>query len=127
MQCIFEKDNGKRCEAHQMEKSQYCYLHNPEISSEKKKQAQSKGGKSNAMRVNTPLSPVSISEPEDVVLLLEETINLVRAGEIDVKVGNCLGVLSGQLLKAIEVSQIKNRVEVIERVLMERKVSYKKR
>lgn len=119
MKCTFKKDNGKRCNAYQMDQSQYCYLHNPEVSLEQKKQAQSKGGKSNAIRVHTPLNPVSIAEPEDVVLLLEETVNLVRAGEIDVKVGNCLGVLAGQLLKAIEVSQIKNRVEVIERVLME--------
>ena len=52
--------------------------------------------------------------------LLEDTVNRVRSGELDVKIGNCLGVLSGQVIKALEIVSVSNRVEIIERAILER-------
>lgn len=124
MQCSFLKHDKSQCGAHAVSGSNYCFFHNPDIDDSEKRHAQSRGGQNNAIRVQEPLAPVTINEPKDVISLLEETINQVRAGEIDVKVGNCIGVLSGQLIRALEASQIQSRVEVIERAILEKRTSY---
>lgn len=124
MKCNHTKSNGDHCNAHSMENSVYCFFHCPNITEEEKKAVQSRGGKGYALRNTSPLPPVSISEPKDVVSLLEQTINQVRAGEMDVKVGNCIGVLSGHLIKAMEITSLKNRFEIIERAILERRTSY---
>lgn len=121
MKCTFQKPDDEACGSNAMNGQSYCFFHNPDISEAERKAAQSKGGKGNAIAITNPLPAVQISKAGDVVKLLEETINLVRAGEIDVKVGNCVGVLSGHLLKALEVESIATRVEVIERAILERR------
>ncbi len=126
MQCTFLKSDKTQCNAHAMNGSQFCWLHNPDISDEAKKEAQAQGGKASTVAISSPLPPVKLNSPSDVVSLLEDTINRVRSGEIDVRVGNCIGVLSNQILKALEITTIKDRVEVIERAIFERKTSYKK-
>jgi hypothetical protein len=55
MKCIFIKPNGDQCEANAMTQSDYCYLHNPEISQEDKQLAKVKGGKARALVVKTEL------------------------------------------------------------------------
>jgi hypothetical protein len=97
----------------------FCYFHNPDISEEQKKEAQSKGGKGNH-RVQEPMSPLGLKQTKDVVSLLEETINALRAGQLDVKIANGVGYLAGQLVKAIEISELEKRVEGIEKVLKAR-------
>jgi hypothetical protein len=47
----------------------------------------------------------------DVRQLLGETINQVRVGRLDVKVGHTLGFLAGVLLKAIEASELERLTE----------------
>ena len=121
MKCQFIKENGENCDANAMKNSKFCYLHNPEISEEEKKQIQSLGGKNRALIISNPLPPIEIKKSKDVITLLTDTINCVRLGEIDIKTANCLGVLSGHLIKAFEVSDIDKRVEKIEEVILERK------
>lgn len=120
MQCHFMKSNNQPCQAHSIDESKYCYFHNPE-SGEDRKESQARGGKANAITMDNPLPPMLIKEASNVVILLQDTINHVRAGEMDVKIGNCIGVLSGHLLKALEVANIENRVEIIERAILEKK------
>jgi hypothetical protein len=50
----------------------------------------------------------------DVVRLLGETINQVRTGRLGVNVGNCVGVLAGVLLKAIEGGDLEQRLAALE-------------
>jgi hypothetical protein len=52
----------------------------------------------------------------DVRQLLGETINQVRIGRLDVKVGHTLGFLAGVLLKAIEASELERLTEEIEKL-----------
>lgn len=103
--------------------SDYCYFHNPEITDEEKNNSQSKGGKNNLIKIQTPLPIIKIQEANDVLILLEDTINRVRSGELDVKIANCIGVLSGQAIKAIEISKLANKMEIIERAIFERKTT----
>jgi len=124
MQCAFLKQDGEQCEAYSMAGSKFCYAHNPEVSLEDKKVAQAKGGKGGLITVSEPLPPIVIKDPNGVVDLITDTIDRVRAGTLDVKTANCIGVLSGHLIKAYEVAKLNDRVEIIERVIMEKRTTY---
>ncbi len=88
---------------------------------EEKKNAQSRGGENKQLRIAAPLPQLEISKASDVALLLTDTIQRVRAGEMDARIANCLGVLSGHLLRAFETSELRNRMETIERLIVERR------
>lgn len=118
--CKHIRPDGTQCNAYAMSGSDYCYMHNPEISEEEKQKARQKGGLGRPIIAN-PLPPIKITEPSDLALLLVDVINRVRAGEMDVKVANCLGFLSDKLLKAYEVSKLNDRLEIIERVVLEKR------
>ena len=109
-----------------MRDSEYCFLHNPDISDREKKEIQSRGGQANKIKVSEPLSPIKINQSKDVVLLLEDIINKVRTGEIDLRVANCIGYLSNILIKALEQGEFEEKVEMIERLILERKTTLKK-
>jgi hypothetical protein len=53
----------------------------------------------------------------DVVALVEETINDVRCGRVDVRVANAVGYLANVALKAIAQSDLEVRLEALEAVL----------
>lgn len=124
MKCEFIKPDGQKCEAHAIKDSEFCYFHNPDISDEDKREAQSNGGKTKALTLKEPLPVLPIAKPEDAVLLIADTINRVRAGTLDIRTANCLGFLSDKLLKAFETSRLNDRVEIIERVVLEKKQRY---
>lgn len=121
MQCALIKPNDEACQANAMHESEFCYLHNPSISDEEKRSVQKLGGESKHLTVLEPLPPITITQSKDVVSLLTDTINRVRSGELDTRVANCLGVLSGHLLKAFEIAELENRMESIERIILERR------
>jgi hypothetical protein len=121
MKCNRTKENDEQCEAHAMRESEYCYLHNPEITKKEKRDAQSRGGENKQLRIVVPLPPLEITRTSDVVSLLTDTIHRVRSGEMEVKIANCIGVLSGHLLHAFEISEMQNRAEEIERLIIERR------
>lgn len=124
MKCDYTKENGETCEAYAVKDSEFCYFHNPDISDEDKREAQSNGGKTKALTLKEALPELALGKPSDAVLLIADTISRVRAGTLDIRTANCLGFLSDKLLKAFEVSQLNDRVEVIERVILERKTKY---
>ena len=124
MKCKHLKDNGEQCQANAMSESEFCYLHNPDISDEEKREAQINGGANRALTLKKPLPVLPIVKPEDAVLLIADTINRVRAGTLDIRTANCLGFLSDKLLKAFEMSRLNDRLEVIERVILEKKTRY---
>ncbi len=124
MKCIFIKPDEEQCNANSMKASGYCYLHNPNIPEEEKKAAQSRGGESNKIAISKPLPPMRLENPNDLFTLLTETINQIRTGKIDLKVATTVGYLAGQAQKAYEASNLNNRLEVIESVLLQRKISY---
>ena len=49
--------------------------------------------------------------------MLEETINNVRQGRIDLRVSNAIGFLSGILLKALEKGPVEERLNHLEAIL----------
>jgi len=121
MKCTHTKEDGVKCGANAMQGQEYCYLHNPAISTDEKRLAQTRGGANRGLTVIEPSEPLQLETAKDVRQLLADTINRVRAGRLNVKIANCLGILSGHLIKAIETENIEDRVEKIERVILERK------
>lgn len=126
MRCELVKPDGERCGAPAMAGANYCYLHNPAIDADEKRAAQVRGGLTHRAAVAEPLPALPIAGPGDVITLLGDTVNRVRAGELDPRVANCLGVLAGHLLKAFEIAQTATRIEKIERIILERGVSVRR-
>lgn len=120
MKCQFIKTDNTECKANAMKDAEFCYLHNPKIDEEEKHSFQSKGGKANRHTLQVPLEPMKVKNPSDVVVLLEDTINKVRAGELDLRTANCIGYLSGHITKALEIADIEKRVEMIERAVLKK-------
>jgi len=119
--CKYIKDNGEQCNATPMKDADYCFSHNPDTQLEKKL-AVVKGGL-NSRKVNLDLKPLSIKNPQEVASLLEDTINGVRSGEIPPNIANTIGYLAGHALKAIELAKYADKIESVERILMERKIT----
>lgn len=123
MKCVYVKEGGDDCNANSMTDSDYCYLHNPEVPEENKKQAQAKGGEARSLTLEKPLPELPLNTPNDAVTLIADTIGRVRAGELDIKTANCIGFLTDKLLKAFEVAKLNDKVEYIEKVIVERRAT----
>ena len=117
MQCTLVKTDNTQCQANAMLESEFCYLHNPNISDDDKIAARSKGGQANAKSLKMPLKRLKINEAKDVVGLLVQTINEAREGKIEVRLANCLGVLSGHLIRAFELTDFEQRLTKLEQAI----------
>jgi hypothetical protein len=58
---------------------------------------------------------LAIGGVADVCTLLARTINDVRTGRLDPKLANCVGYLSGILVRAFEVGELEERLAMLER------------
>jgi hypothetical protein len=121
MKCKFVKPDGTQCNANAMTNSDYCYFHNPDISDEEKREATARGGQARAVLIKEPLKEMPIKKIPDVALLLVQTINLVRAGKMDIRTANCLGFLSDKLIKALDTGELQTKFEEVEQMLEELK------
>ena len=119
MRCIFIKADSEQCGANAINDSEFCFSHDPDME-EAKRLATTKGGKSPKKNYN-PLSPIEIEGSKDVVRLLVTTIGEVRQGEIDLRVANCVGFLAGHLLKALELGEVDEKLELISSLIIQRK------
>jgi len=117
-QCRFVRSTGERCRAKRVSGSDFCFFHDPAKVSERKAACR-KGGHSRKM-VTLPKETVEfeIKKANDVVRLLSVTINQVRKGEIDPRVANAVGYLSGIILKAREQGDIDQRLKQIEQIVL---------
>jgi hypothetical protein len=125
MQCQFIKEDESQCGAMSIKEATFCFSHNPDTQQEKQLAVQKGGFASKKTDIN--LMPVDIKTPQQVTALLEDTINRVRSGEVPPNIANTIGYLAGHMLKALEVSNVDERVEMIESILLERKTSIKGR
>ena len=103
---------GEPCAAHPVHGSIYCALHSD---SERAAQLGRKGGMRNRhvhMGDGKEVTPPQTAS--DVKNLLAEVMAEIRAGKMDPKLGTTLGYLGTSLLKAIETSDIEQRLEKLE-------------
>lgn len=119
--CQYQRNNTSRCKAHAQNGSPFCFFHDPARDSQRAA-ARKAGGiartRSVVLPAHTPIK--SLRTAADVGELLGETINQVRRGEIDLRVSNAIGYLSGILLSAIEKSSLEERLATLEAVFASR-------
>ena len=114
--CKFIKSDGEECKANAMKESEFCFTHNPDMEDERMS-AVRRGG-SSPRKTYEPLPEVKIENTKDVVNLLSLTISEVRAGSVELRVANCIGYLSGHLIKAFEVSTLEERLVKLEKIMV---------
>ena len=116
--CKAKKDSGERCKARPLSGSRYCFFHDPARARERRA-AQKRGGKRHKLAVlPSETADFPTETANDVVNLLGRTINQVRRGEIDPRIANAVGYLSGIILKAREQGDIEERLAKIEKVVL---------
>ena len=118
--CEEIKSNGERCRAMAMAGSQYCFFHDPSVS-EARKAAQRQGGQANGQEVlPADLADVPLHSGKDVAAFLAETINQVRKGRVSPKIASTVGYLSSLLMKALDTTDLEERLAKVEQVLQMR-------
>lgn len=118
-------ETNEECQAFALE-SGYCFSHDPD-KREEKQLAVTKGGlASKKERLNLP--PVVIKDPADVITVLEETINMIRTGNLScTNPANAIGFLCSHILKAMEMTSVSEKLDVIERVITAQRIRKGKR
>jgi general stress protein YciG len=113
--CRAKTRAGRKCAAPAVRGGIYCALHNdPQRAAELGRRGGAKGRKvyeSTDREIPAPQTAC------DVKNLLAEVMAEIRAGKMDPKLGTTLGYLGTSLLKAIEISDIEERLEKLENEL----------
>lgn len=115
MSCLFVKDSGDTCKAKAVKDSDYCFFHDPAHEEDRQLAVRNGGLNSSKNQLNLPQRV--IRTPKDVVLVLEETLNHLRAGKIHPNYSNSIFIGCNTLLKAYEQSEVVRRIELIENTL----------
>jgi hypothetical protein len=119
--CAKTKSNGQRCQAMAMQDSRYCFFHNS-ATQKARKAAQRRGGQASGPTVlPADAADVPLHSGKDVAVFLAETINQVRKGQLSPKIGSSVGYLAGLLMKALETSDIEERLARVEQALQKRR------
>ena len=121
--CKYRK--GKRhCKNYALTDDNYCFFHSPK-KAKQRALAQRKGGKKALAEKKRVLvgSNIQIKNTTDIITLLNETINQVRTGAIEVKIANAVGYLSGICLKALEQGDIEERLTALEEKVFDESMS----
>ena len=106
--------DGTPCRAQRVHGAEYCFFHDPQRAEDRAaaQQAGGRKGRAAVLPAETPRRPVETAA--DVIALLGETIHQVRTGALDPRVGNCVGYLSGTILKAIQQGDMEERLKALE-------------
>ena len=117
MKCTYIKSDGSKCQANSMKDSSFCFRHNPDTEEERFLASQRGGKQATSDNEPVKLAELKIENSTDVKKLLIDTVNRVRTGELDIRRANTIGYLAGHLTKAIEVSDLEEKVRRLERAL----------
>jgi len=119
--CRYKKHDGSPCRARPMEHSKACFFHHPGLAG-RRTEAQRTGGSRNKQAVlsaETPDHP--LKTVANVAELLASTINQIRRGQLDPKVGNTLAYLAATLLRALETGNLEARLSALESATKEQR------
>lgn len=121
MQCQAKTKAGHQCRAHALKDKKYCLVHDPESKNQMKIYAQ-RGGQVKK-KVQVCLAPVKFKgDVKEILDLLADTVNQVRSNHMPARTANTIGYLASVMIKALEVSQIVDRLKEVERIVLERKI-----
>ena len=118
-QCEVRNKNGTNCGANAQRGKDVCVFHDPTRQSDGRRARRTGGlARSASARVlpaDTPAVP--LNSCKDVVSHIGESISQTRRGELDPRVANAVGFLSGVLLKALEQGLVEERLLKVEAAL----------
>jgi hypothetical protein len=118
--CAATKREGAACGAAALPGTRFCFFHSPAHAAARR-QAQSRGGQANRMATLPADAPdVEAEDAGDVAKLPAVTINQVRRGEIDPRIGNTVGYLAKILLTATGQRELESRLAELESLLKNR-------
>jgi hypothetical protein len=114
--CEYIKGDGNRCRAKARPGRTLCFSHCPLLKG-RRDAARRAGGIASAKRAvvlpaNTPDLP--LANMADLVGLLATSINQVRRGELDPKIGNAIAYMSSVFIRALENGDLERRMSALE-------------
>ena len=93
------------------------FFHDPAKAAERAAAQRAGGANNRASTLPADTPEFAVGTAVEVVSLLGETINQVRTGMLDPKVANCIGYLSGIVLKGLDQGDLQRRIEALENVV----------
>jgi hypothetical protein len=100
--------------------SRFCFFHSPAMQ-KARRAAQQRGGQANGPAVlPADAADVQLESAKDIAVLLAQTINQARKGQIAPKIAGTIGYLASSLVKILETSNMEERLAKVEKVLQTR-------
>jgi hypothetical protein len=121
-QCQAITRRGEPCRAWAIEGSAFCYMHDPDLAADRKR-AQARGGQARHARDlsgATDYEGLTFERAADAVSIVAAAIRDTGRLENSIARNRCLGYLAGVALKALEITELAERMEAIERTLSQR-------
>ena len=121
--CEFQKRDGQRCGADAQSGKTLCVFHDPAKAATGRR-ARRLGGinRSHTVAALPPETPDHpLNNVHDVSLLLGQSINQVRRGQLAPRVATAVGYLAGILLSALQQGPLEERLQRLEATLGLRK------
>jgi hypothetical protein len=117
--CEFRKKNGQQCGADAQSGKALCIFHDPAKAAAGRRARRSGGINRNqpaaTLPSETPDNP--LNNVRDVSLLLGQSINQVRRGQLAPRVATAIGYLAGILLSALQQGPLEERLQRLEAAL----------
>ena len=115
--CRHVRTCGKPCRAVPQHGSDYCFFHDPRKAAQRTAARRTGGQRGHAAVLPADTPECMVKTAVDVIALLGLTINQVRTGRLDPRVGNCIGYLAGVVLKATEQGKMEERLAALESIV----------
>jgi hypothetical protein len=116
---ILKKKNGERCGADAQTGTNVCVFHDPDKASDGHRARHAGGVTRSRLAAVLPLDTADhpLGDTNQVSVLLADSINRLRRGQLDPRVSNAVGYLASVLLKALENGRIEDRLARLEGVM----------
>lgn len=118
--CIHIKENDNHCDAYAQKDSDYCFSHDPEKVEARIERAAKGGSMDSYKKLNLQIEPLEVNSAHDIASSAIQLANELREGRIPVKIATAVGYLLSIALKAYEKSDLEQRIESFERIILER-------
>jgi hypothetical protein len=115
--CQHRRPDGHHCKARPLKGGRYCFWHDPNRAVARKEAGRTGGQRRRARTLPSETADFRVSDASSIVDLLSRTVNQTLRGEVDPKVANAIGYLSGVILRAREQGEIEERAAKIEEIL----------
>lgn len=119
--CKATTKRGGPCAAYALPHSDFCFHHDPACSRERN-EARRKGGRARhgrKIQVAADVPSVALQEVRDVLPLLSQAIRDVLLLENSIARARAIGYLAGVAVRALELSELEDRVAALETSLAE--------